>query len=140
LNCAYYGGESYIIRVAKERGIKTAEFQHGVVSNMHPAYNYGEGILNSEEYRKYIREYFLTYGEYWNNQIKIPGKKYVVGNPHFHESIKRYKDIEEEKNTILIVSQWTLTKEFVEIAEFLANNLKDKKIILKMHPGEIKNL
>jgi len=139
LNCAYYGGESYIIKVAKEMGIKTAEFQHGVVSKMHPAYNYGEAILNSEEYKKYIPDYYLTYGEYWNNQIKIPGKTYVVGNPHFYESIKRYKDIEEEKNTILIVSQWTLTKEFVEIAEFLANNLKDKKIIFKMHPGEMQN-
>ncbi len=139
LNCAHYGGESYIIKWAKERGIITAEFQHGVVSKMHPAYNYGEGILNSEEYKKYTPDYFLTYGEYWNNQINIPGKVYVVGNPHFHESIKRYKDIEEEKGTILIVSQWTLTEEFVEIAKFLANNLKDKKIVFKMHPGEMKN-
>jgi CDP-glycerol glycerophosphotransferase (TagB/SpsB family) len=84
-------------------------------------------------------DYFLTYGEYWNKQIKIPGKTYVVGNPHFHESIKRYKDIKEEKNTILIVSQWTLTKEFVEIAKSLASEFKDKKIIFKMHPEEMKN-
>lgn len=139
LNCAHYGGESYIIKWAKERGIITAEFQHGVVSKTHPAYNYGEVILNSEEYKKYTPDYFLTYGEYWNNQINIPGKAYVVGNPHFHESIKRYKDIEEEKGIILIVSQWTLTEEFVEIAKFLANNLKDKKIVFKMHPGEMKN-
>lgn len=139
LNCAHYGGESYIIKWAKERGIITAEFQHGVVSKMHPAYNYGDGILNSEEYRKYTPDYFLTYGEYWNKQIKIPGKTYVVGNPHFHESIKRYKDIKEEKNTILIVSQWTLTKEFVEIAKYLASEFKEKKIIFKMHPGEMKN-
>lgn len=62
-----------------------------------------------------------------------------MGNPHFHESIKRYKDIKEEKNTILIVSQWTLTKEFVEIAKSLASEFKDKKIIFKMHPEEMKN-
>jgi len=139
LNCAHYGGESYIIKWAKERGIITAEFQHGVVSKMHPAYNYGDGILNSEEYRKYTPDYFLTYGEYWNKQIKIPGNTYVVGNPHFHESIKRYKDIKEEENTILIVSQGTLTKEFVETAKYLASEFKDKKIVFKMHPGEMKN-
>jgi len=139
LNCAHYGDESYIIKWAKERGIITAEFQHGVVSKMHPAYNYGAAILNSEEYRKYTPDYFLTYGEYWNKQIKIPGETYVVGNPHFHESMKKYKGIKEEENTILIVSQWTLTKEFVEIAKYLAREFKNKKIIFKMHPKEMKN-
>lgn len=139
LNCAHYGDESYIIKWAKERGIITAEFQHGVVSKMHPAYNYGDAILNSREYRKYTPDYFLTYGKYWNKQIKIPGKTYVVGNPHFHESIRRYKNIKDEENKILIVSQWTLTKEFVEIAKYLASEFKNKKIIFKMHPGEIKN-
>lgn len=139
LNNAHLGIESYIIKWAKERGIIIAEFQHGVVSKMHLAYNYGDAILNSEEYRKFTPDYFLTFGEYWNKQIKIPGNTYVVGNPHFHESIKRYKDIKEEKNTILIVSQGTLTKEFVEIAKYLASEFKDKKIIFKMHPGEMKN-
>jgi len=41
---------------------------------MHPAYNYGEAILNSEEYKKYIPDYYLTYGDYWNNQIKYHAK------------------------------------------------------------------
>lgn len=41
-----------MIKWAKERGIITAEFQHGAVSKIHPAYNYGEAILNSEEYKK----------------------------------------------------------------------------------------
>lgn len=139
LNCAYYGGESYIIKWAKERGIVTAEFQHGTVSKSHPAYNYGEGVRNSEEYKKYVPDYFLTYGEYWNNQVRIPGKAYVVGNPHFYESIRKYKDIEEQKNTILIVSQWTMTEEFVKIAEYLAKKFKNMRIIFKMHPGEMKN-
>lgn len=139
LNCAHYGEESYIIKWAKERGIITAEFQHGVVSKMHLAYNYGDAILNSKEYRKYTPDYFLTYGKYWNKRIKISGKTYVVGNPHFHESIKRYKNIKQEENTILIVSQWTLTKEFVDIAKYLASEFKNKNIIFKMHPGEMKN-
>ena len=95
---------------------------------MHPAYNYGDAILNSEEYRKYTPDYFLTYGEYWNKQIKIPDNFYIVGHPHFHESIKRYKNTKEE-DTILIVSQWTLTKEFVDIARYLAREFKYKKVI-----------
>lgn len=139
LEDAHYGGQSYIIKWAKERGIVTAEFQHGTVSKSDPAYNYGEGVRNSKEYKKYVPDYFLTYGEYWNNQVRIPGKTYVVGNPHFYESIRKYRDIEEQKNTILIVSQWTMTEEFVKIAEYLAKKFKNMRIIFKMHPGEMKN-
>ena len=139
LEDAHYGGQSYIIKWAKERGIVTAEFQHGTVSKSDPAYNYGEGVRNSKEYKKYVPDYLLTYGEYWNSQVRIPGKTYVVGNPHFYESIKRYENIKEEKDTILIISQWTLTKEFIEITEYLAKHFKNKKIIFKMHPGEMDN-
>jgi len=137
LNAAHYGGESYIIKWAKELGITTAEFQHGVVSRNHPAYNYGEYLRNSEEYKKYVPDYFITYGEYWNKQIKIPNKTYVVGNPHFHESIKKYKNIKEEKNTIMIVSQGTNTSFFVKIAKELSKNFDNKTILFKLHPGEI---
>jgi len=139
LNGAYYGEESYMIKWAKEKAIITAEFQHGSISKSHPAYNYGDGIRNSEEYKKYVPDYLLTYGEYWNSQVRIPGKTYVVGNPHFYESIKRYENIKEEKDTILIISQWTLTKEFVEITEYLAKHFRNKKILFKMHPREMDN-
>jgi hypothetical protein len=134
----YYGGmNAYYIKWAKEMGIKTAEFQHGSISKNHESYNYGEAILNSKEYKKYVPDYFLTYGDYWNREIRIPGKTYTIGNPHFHESVKNYKNIKEEKDTIMIVSQGTLTKEFVNIAENLAIEFPNKRIIFKLHPGEI---
>lgn len=75
-------------------------------------------------------------GEYWNKQVKIPGKTYVVGNPHFHESIKRYNDIKEEENTILIISQPYIASFFIKIASELSQKLKNFKIIFKLHPGE----
>lgn len=75
-------------------------------------------------------------GEYWNNQVKIPGKTYVVGNPHFHESIKIYNDIKEEENTILIISQPYIASFFIKIASELSQKLKNFKIIFKLHPGE----
>ena len=135
----YYGGiNAYYIKWAKDMGIKTAEFQHGIISKMHPAYNYGVGLINSKEYKKYTPDYFLTYGDYWNKEIRIPGKSYTIGNPHFHESIKNYNNVDEEKETILIVSQGIITNDFVNIAEFLAKKFKNKKIIFKLHPGEVR--
>lgn len=137
LNCGYYGGENHILRVAKSLNIKTAEFQHGLVSNNHIAYNYNDYLLEFQDYKEYIPEYYLSYGEYWNKQINIPGKVFTIGNPHFYEQIKKYKNIPSQKNTILIPSQGTVTKSMVKIAEFLANEYKNYNIIFKLHPGEL---
>jgi hypothetical protein len=140
LNCGYYGGENYILRIARSLNIKTAEFQHGLISNNHIAYNYDDYLLNFEEYKYYIPEYYLSYGEYWNEQINIPGNVFTIGNPHFYEQIKKYKNIPSKKDTILIPSQGTITKEMVEIAIFLATEYKNYDIIFKLHPGELNSL
>lgn len=134
---AYGELNGILIKVAKENGIKTAEFQHGVISENHMAYNYGESIFQSKEYKKYLPEYILTYGDYWKNNITIPSKKITIGNPHFYESIKKYKNIKEQKNSILIMSQGTITHKFVNIAKYLSEKLQNYRIVFKLHPGEV---
>lgn len=138
LNTGFYGHESFIIKVAKDMGIKVAEIQHGVVSKNHGAYNYSKNIINSQKFKEYTPDYFLTFGKYWSDQINIPGKNYVLGNPHFHTKIKKYKNNKVIKNSILIISQWTLTEEFIKIANFLSSNMKNYKITFKAHPNEKK--
>jgi hypothetical protein len=138
VHCGSYGGDNAILlKTAKENGILTGEFQHGTISKDHFAYNYGDQILKSKEYKKYLPEYILTFGDYWNTQIKIPSKVVTIGAPHFYESIKKYKDTKVQKNSILIVSQGTVTNIFVEIAKYLSESLPDYKIIFKLHPGEV---
>lgn len=138
INAASYGGsKSILIKTSKEQNILTGEIQHGLISTHHPSYNYGKEILRHDEYRKYFPDYLLTYGEYWNEKMKIPGETITIGAPHFYNSIKRYENIEEKKKTILIVSQGTMTSTFVEIADFLSKTMSNYKIIFKLHPGEI---
>ena len=69
--------------------------------------------------------------------MNIPSETVTIGAPHFYHSIKKYKHIKEKKNTILVVSQGTMTKEFVSIAEYLSEHLPNQKIIFKLHPGEV---
>ena len=71
----YYGGENAIINlICSNFKIKTIEPQHGFITNNHQAYNLGNVTP------KYFPDILLTYGEYWETQIKIPNKSYAVGN------------------------------------------------------------
>jgi len=143
INCASYGGEGYLIKIAKDMGIKVGEFQHGLISNQHPAYNYSSIICNSSEYKRYLPDYILTYGRYWVENIKHPAKKIIIGNPHFDAMLNRCNNnILKENNaifTIMIVSQGIITNKFVEIAKTLSRMLKksDYSIIFRLHPGEV---
>lgn len=135
-NAALGGRNSVPLKIAKENGIVTGEFQHGVISRSHMAYNYGDAIFKSETYKSYLPDFILTYGDYWNEQIRIPSKKITIGNPHFYEMIKKYNNIKEQKNSILIVSQQTMTEKFFKIAKYLSDGFKNYKILLKLHPEQ----
>lgn len=130
------GRNSTVLKIAKENRIITGEFQHGVISKSHMAYNYGDAIFKSDTFKKYLPDFILTYGDYWNEQIRIPSKKVTIGNPHFYEMIKRYNNIIEQKNSILIVSQSTMADKFFKIAKFLSGELKNYNILLKLQPGQ----
>ncbi len=138
VNAASYGNyNAMLIKTAKEHGILTGELQHGTISKGHLAYNYGKEVFRSEEYKKYLPDYVLTFGDYWNKQMDIPSKTITIGAPHFYESIKKYKNVKEKKKTILIVSQGDLTNQFVKISEYLSEQMPSYKIIFKLHPGEV---
>lgn len=134
---AYGGYKAILFKTAKENGILTGEFQHGIISKSHLAYNYSDGVFKSKEFRKYLPEYILTFGNYWNEQMNIPCKTVTIGAPHFYESIKKYKDVAEQKNTVLIVSSTNQTDMWVKIAKYLIETLSGYKIIFKLHPQEV---
>jgi len=143
VHCGSYGGPlAIIIKICKSYGIKIAEVQHGVVNKFHLAYNYG---FKSSEYKKYLPDFFLSWGKYWSNQLKrLPINKVVVGNPEFIDNLMKFS----EKNSrslsspdtklILIVSQGIATNRLVKLAKNLSTKLPDDyKIIYKLHPGEV---
>ncbi|OCL27628.1 hypothetical protein U472_03495 [Orenia metallireducens] len=141
LKCASYGDKGYLIKWAKDFGIKVGEFQHGMISRNHSAYNYGDNIFYNLDYKKYLPDYLLTYGDYWGENIKIPVNKISIGNPHFYKKLEKYKNRDQNslKNKILIVSQGSVTNKLVNLTKNLSYLLKnqDVEIIYRLHPGEI---
>jgi hypothetical protein len=140
---ASYGQRSFILKWASDLGIATAELQHGYISDDHAAYNYGKSVLNSKEYQKYLPNYFLGYGQFWLDQINLPVKKVVIGNPMFAESLRELRVAEHasSKKVLLILSNGCnptgicgFTSKLLESGFF-----KDFEVIFRPHPAERKD-
>jgi hypothetical protein len=118
-----------------------AEFQHGLVSKNHPAYNYGDTFIKSTITKRLLPKYFLTFGKYWSEQVRIPGKKNEIGFPFLKEKSLMLKKKDKNKSliTILVVSDGV----FPEFYEKLIRKLSNEKyeypieIIFKLHPVEV---
>jgi hypothetical protein len=137
-----YGREGYIIKWAKDFGIKIGEFQHGIIVNNSQAYNYASIICKGNEYKKYLPDYLLTYAEYWHSKTRTPVNKVVIGNPHFTSQIDKYRTIKsnkKDKKIILVISQGTVTELMVNLTRDLSEIIDSEvyKIVFRLHPGEI---
>ncbi len=136
-----YGAKSYIFKWGKNRGILSAEHQHGTIYENHYAYNYGAAVLESKEYRAHFPDFFLAYGSYWNTKTNIPSEKVVIGNPHYRErlnTIERTKTGVPGKNVILITSSSTNPGRVVRFAKSLLE-IVDRdafRILFRPHPSE----
>jgi hypothetical protein len=138
IHCASYlgiGGE--ITRRFKEHGVKTVEVQHGYVGPEHYAYNYPSGTAE-RVMKEYLPDYYLTFGKYWGEQIQTPSTIVTVGNPALNGSVDVLQTtISSRSNSILVVSQGTITLKMVKIAKYLSETLPHYTIIFKLHHGEV---
>jgi hypothetical protein len=136
-----YGSRGYIFKWAKDFGIVTCEIQHAIVSKNHPAYNYGN-YPTAREYRSYMPDYFLSYGDYWNQRVSIPSDIVTIGNPNLTESLKRRaRDtaLAGFHRTVLVISSGNLPELTVKTVMDLRNKLDPDsfRIVFRPNPEEI---
>jgi hypothetical protein len=136
-----YGGFQALSTICNKLNIIYAEFQHGLVSRNHHAYNYGEQFILSTLTKNLLPKYFLTFGKYWSEQIRIPGKKIEVGFPYLQEkaALAKLKRQYHPGINILVVSDGTLPEFYVDLVRKLSSE-KYKcsiKVIFKLHPVEV---
>jgi hypothetical protein len=88
--------------------------------------------------KEYLPDYYLTFGKYWGEQIQTPSTIVPVGNPTLNKSVDDLqKEVSPQSNSILVVSQGTVTQKMVKIAKYLSQALPKHTIIFKLHPGEV---
>jgi len=134
---ASYGGYAYIVKAAQDLGIKVAEYQHGYIGLNHPAYNFNLDNLPNDIYG-FFPSIFLTHGEHWVKNCKVPAEKIAVGYPDLLNRIKIYgdKSFPKESNSILFISGGTIPEKLSSfIGDFISLN-PGSKVYLRPHPSE----
>jgi hypothetical protein len=76
-----FGFDIEVLMAARERGIPTAEYQHGAINPVCPYHNFHPRLL-AAGYDKCLPDYFLSYGDFWNQLLTTSAKCVSIGNPH----------------------------------------------------------
>ncbi len=132
-----YGCSSVINTIAHDSGIITAEYQHGMVTAGHYAYNFAEALRSSEEYKKTLPQYFLSYGKWWTDQINAPVMKLNIGNPDRTESLKRIMSSNRQKIDLIVLGDGIETEKYLSFCTVLAKELgSNYRTVFRPHPRE----
>lgn len=136
--CHYSRQNMLINEIAEKLDIPTVELQHGVISKNHVAYNY-----YSKNKIPQLPTNILLFSNFWKPMIHMPINSEnisITGFPFFEAKLEEYKKIqrENERKTILFISQGTIGRELSQFAVDLSNKLdvSEYRIIYKLHPGE----
>lgn len=134
-----YGHSSIINRTARELGIVVAEYQHGAINAGHDAYNVALALLANSEYTNTLPQFFLSYGEWWHQYLKLPVTKIAVGNPHRSNQLSAIS-MQSDKTDILVLGDGVETELYLNLAVFLSQNLIKWRVVFRPHPLERQKL
>jgi len=152
LTCEYSPLNRALAYMARTEGIPTIALQHGIITPVHPDY-----IFDDNNMKLVLPNITLVYGRYHynlltKNSVYEPKQVIVTGNPRYdvlyhadkiysrEEFLKKY-NIRPDSKIILWITQCHDLSEEENIKNFVAvfgtmQNLKDKILIIKQHPGE----
>lgn len=123
-----------IIAAAKDLGIEVIEFQHGVITDYHFAYNFSDPTKKL----KYFPDKLLTFGEYWGKTKGFPKQTEieVYGFPYLNQQLKKYNNTPKKSKQVLFLSQGTIGKQLSIQARKIAETMPEYYFVYKLHPGE----
>lgn len=128
----------YLIETAKEMGIITVEYDHGI-SMVCCLENYYFKKHNLKSYVDYTWVYGSSIVESFKNSPIDSQNIKAVGNGYYDwriENISKQKKITDKK-LILVISDFTLSG-LAELAVDISNKVSDEYVVMfKLHPGEI---
>jgi len=127
-----------LVKAAKDQGIQVVEYQHGYIGLNHPAYNLKSENL-PEDIEQFLPSYFLTYGDYWSKQCRLPAQKISIGYPDLMNRLSGYLKKQRSPNSnvkIIFISSGTIPDRLVSFVKaFVALN-PCFNVIHRPHPSE----
>lgn len=132
---ALYGNKGHLMVLARELGITTADIQHGAIFSSHANYTWSDALVADERFRAQYPDYFLTYGQFWHSQIRLPGTEPVpIGNPWFSMQVEGREKSEAAQNAVLF-TLGALYDEYIPFVRALRHAIpKNTPLVLRPHP------
>lgn len=135
---ACYAGGAAVMAAANHLNIVTAEYQHGLISRGHDAYNFSPDVLDRPALRRCLPRYMLTYGDWWNQQMCLPAKRVTVGNPHRSYVLAGLELESSRSDVVIFLGDGLDTTASLEMAAALAKTISPAglRLIFRPHPLE----
>ena len=120
---------------ARENGVETVEFQHGIIDRGHIAYNYPAGIHAGG--RVYCPDMLLTFSGFWCRDINYPVKQIIpVGNTVLAEVELGEKAFDPESRVIGFISADVFGHSLAALAIEYAQLHPNDPLLFKLHPNQ----
>lgn len=127
-----YHGEA--VGLFKDAGAYVAEPQHGWIGPSHAAYNYGR-LFQEPALRRALPDELLTFGTFWSDSIRHPGRVTAIGKPHLERQTATAPA--SRRPQVLVVSSRTDPERTDALVVELRALLDDSwSIVFRPHPGE----
>jgi len=134
---SYMGIAAPITKALHDEGFSVVELQHGMVALTDRAHNFPALCFQTKHpARAYLPDIFLTFGDFWAENVRIPARKVPIGFPLLAESVARLADVQANSQHILVISQWTISERLVEVVAQAARMLPNYRFLYKLHPRE----
>lgn len=137
-----YGIHAPLIAAARDLGIVTAEYQHGVISAGHDAYNFAPAVFASDAYRRTLPQYLLTYGSWWAGQIAAPVECAAIGYPARAMKLDKMAPWRGNRRIVLVLGDGIEFELYLDLARAIAQVTErlGLEVALRPHPLERTNV
>lgn len=127
------GIQKALIYEARRAGIPVAEFQHGIINDSHPAYNYPECAPEMLT----LPDVIVMLSDYWKTAVRAPGVNLVtIGNDYFVPAENTNRESKKEPHLVFISS----VVHQGDIDRYLSEKLtmySDYRVTIKLHPNQM---
>ncbi len=137
-HCIAYGMATNLalVNVARNKGIKLIENQHGYVGSDHIAY------VHSPRNHS-LPDYFWLYGEFWTRDLNLTGVSLsVIGSPAFSKALES-AEMQRLCYDFLFITDSSQPELTMQLLNELVTLFPRSKVLFRPHPSEmhiVKNL
>lgn len=133
----HYGASGHLLAAARRRGIPVAEYQHGLISVNHEAYNYHPTLL-ARGFSQFLPDHLLTYGDYWSEVTSTSARLSAMGNPHLDASIRSMRAQPSPVGSLIFLSAAMDPARYREVLQQLVEC--GYRVTFRPHPCERNNV